>query len=43
MSLSEKQRLFARYVGMLITFAYQQGYELTFGDAYRSLLAAGGN
>lgn len=36
MSLHEKQRLFTRYVGMLIGWAYKQGYELTFGDAYRS-------
>lgn len=36
MSLGEKQRLFVRYVGMLINFAYKQGFEFTFGDAYRS-------
>jgi hypothetical protein len=36
MTLGEKQRLFTRYIGMLITFAYKQGFELTFGDAYRS-------
>lgn len=35
MSLSAKQRAFARMVGLLIEHAYQQGYELTFGDAYR--------
>ena len=35
MSLSSKQRNFVRMVGLLIEHAYQQGYELTFGDAYR--------
>lgn len=33
--LSKKQRKFAKAVGLLICFAYQEGYELTFGDAYR--------
>ena len=36
MMLGEKQRLFVRLVGKLIAFAYEQGYEITFGDAYRS-------
>jgi hypothetical protein len=36
MTLGEKQRLFTKLVGMLIEFAYANGYELTFGDAYRS-------
>lgn len=36
MTLSEKQRLFTRLVGELIEFAYKSGYELTFGDAFRS-------
>lgn len=35
MTLGEKQRLFARLVGLLIEYAHQHGYELTFGDAYR--------
>jgi hypothetical protein len=35
MSLRQKQSQFARMVGLLIEYAYQQGYELTFGDAYR--------
>lgn len=35
MTLGEKQRLFARLVGQLINYAYANGYELTFGDAYR--------
>lgn len=36
MTLGEKQRLFTRLVGKLIEYAYTHGYELTFGDAYRS-------
>lgn len=40
MTLGEKQRLFTRLVGVLIEYAYQQGFELTFGDAYRSAEAA---
>jgi len=36
MTLGEKQRLFTRLVGKLIEYAYASGYELTFGDAYRS-------
>lgn len=35
MSLSEKQRKFTRMVADLIAAAYDSGYELTFGDAYR--------
>ena len=35
MTLGNKQRHFTRLVGLLIEFAYQNGYELTFGDAYR--------
>ena len=35
-TLGEKQRRFTRLVGKLIEFAYASGYELTFGDAYRS-------
>ena len=34
-SLGQKQRRFTRLIGLLIEYAYQQGYELTFGDAYR--------
>jgi len=33
-SLREKQSEFARAVGLLIIYAYQLGYELTFGDAW---------
>lgn len=36
MSLGEKQRLFTKLVGQLIDWSYANGYELTFGDAYRS-------
>lgn len=36
MTLGDKQRLFTRLVGILIEYAYQHGYELTFGDAFRS-------
>lgn len=35
MTLGQKQRNFTRMIGLLIAYAYQQGYELTFGDAYR--------
>lgn len=34
-TLGQKQRRFVRLIGLLIEYAYQQGYELTFGDAYR--------
>jgi hypothetical protein len=34
-TLGQRQRRFTRLVGLLIEFAYQRGYELTFGDAYR--------
>lgn len=33
--LGDKQRVFARMIADLILFAYENGYELTFGDAYR--------
>ena len=36
MTLGEQQRLFVRLVAQLINFAYAQGYELSFGEAYRS-------
>lgn len=35
MSLSKKQRRFTLAVGKLIDYAYDRGYELTFGDAMR--------
>lgn len=34
-TLGEKQRRFTAMVGCLIKFAYDNGYELTFGDAHR--------
>ena len=34
MSLRKQQSLFAKKVALLILFAYDQGYELTFGDAF---------
>lgn len=34
MTLREKQSKFALMVSKLIQWAYDQGYELTFGDAY---------
>lgn len=35
MSLREQQSQFARMVYDLMGFAFRNGYELTFGDAYR--------
>lgn len=35
MSLGNEQRKFTLMVSQLITYAYELGYELTFGDAYR--------
>lgn len=34
-SLGQKQRRFTRMIAKLIEYAYDSGYELTFGDAYR--------
>lgn len=34
-TLGQKQRAFAIDVAQLIVFAYQNGFEVTFGDAYR--------
>jgi hypothetical protein len=34
-TLRQKQSRFARMVADLIIFAYDQGYEVTFGDCYR--------
>lgn len=36
LTLREKQSLFVRMVGALIDYAYENGYELTFGEAYRT-------
>jgi len=35
MSLGQKQREFTLMISKLIEFAYANGYELTFGDAFR--------
>lgn len=35
MKLGDKQRAFTRMIADLIQYAYEAGYELTFGDAYR--------
>lgn len=35
MTLGQKQRKFARLVGLLIGKAYELGYEITLGDAFR--------
>lgn len=35
-TLGQKQRRFVRLVAKLIEYAYEQGYELTFGDTYRT-------
>ncbi len=35
-SLSEKQRIFTMMVCLLIDWAFQNGYELTFGEVWRS-------
>ena len=36
MTLGDKQRRFTELVGRLIAFAYKEGFELTFGEAYRT-------
>lgn len=36
MTESEQQRVFVKNIGKLIDWAYNQGYELTFGEAWRS-------
>jgi hypothetical protein len=43
MTLGEKQRRFCYLVGKLILWAYDQGYELTFGEATRSAEQAARN
>lgn len=40
-TLGQKQRRFTSMIGLLIAFAYETGYELTFGDAYRDPRAYG--
>lgn len=34
MTLGEKQRKFVYCIGKLIVWAYEQGYEISFGDTY---------
>jgi len=36
MNLRQQQNMFVMLVGKLIEFAYQAGYELSFGEAYRT-------
>ena len=36
MTLGEKQRRFAELVGRLIAWCYANGFELTFGECYRT-------
>jgi len=36
MTLRQRQSEFVRMVGLLIQYATQQGYEITFGDAWAS-------
>ena len=36
LTLGQKQRLFTKLVARLIDHAYEHGYELTFGEAYRT-------
>jgi len=35
-TLGQKQRVFVKLVSKLIDYAYTQGYELSFGEAYRT-------
>lgn len=35
-TLGEKQRIFTALVGKLIAYAYDNGYELTFGETHRT-------
>ncbi len=36
MTLSDKQKIFTFNISKLITFAFSKGYELTFGEVYRT-------
>jgi hypothetical protein len=42
MTLGEKQRKLPTMIVQLITYAYANGYELTFGDAFRDPRVHGG-
>ncbi len=37
MKLSDKQKDFTRNIGLLIAYAYARGFELTFGEVYRTI------
>jgi len=37
MKLSEKQRLFTRYIAHFLQWCYLQGYEITLGEAWRTV------
>ena len=37
MTLGEKQRIFTWNIHLLIEFAYKQGFQLSFGEVYRTL------
>lgn len=37
MTLSQQQRIFSKNVGLLIGFAYENGFELSFGEVARTL------
>lgn len=41
MTLGQKQRLFTKLIAELILWAYDEGYELSLGDAYRDPRAFG--
>lgn len=43
MTLGEKQRLFVKLIGQLIEWAYLNGFELTFGEAFRTAEQAAWN
>ena len=36
MTLGDKQREFTRCISLLVQYAYFKGYEMTYGDAFRS-------
>lgn len=43
MTLGQKQRLFAKYVGLLLVHIYEQGYEVSLGEALRTEAQAKAN
>lgn len=40
MTIGEKQKKFVELIGKLIKFAYENGYEFTFGEAWRPPVTA---